>query len=362
MEHPLYTVVVFAALLCGFSCRAQSTLKYQIFEEESPGTFVADVLNTSDPQTLQKAFGAPALFQFQDAKQKAFKINRTTGVLCTNERIDRESLTVPEDTIDLEVLCTVKAIYAVILVQVKVLDINDNDPRFAQPVENISITESAALNTAEFDITGAQDADIGNNSVRDYKIIARNDPHLFALRVKRPTPEIIKVALVVVKKLDRETNDSYSLTIQAKDGGNPPRTGVKRLNITITDSNDNSPQFSQGLYIGQVNESAPVGTFVVRVTAADKDLGTNAEVRYSLAPRPQYDGLFKLDSITGELTTDAKLDYERDSEYQLEVIAKDQGPGSITSSAVVKVQVSLPLVLAAFRSCRFVGYFWIMDK
>lgn len=45
--------------------------------------------------------------------------------------------------------------------------------------------------------------------------------------------------------LDYETTQSYELTIQAVDRGTPTRTGTIQSTITITDINDNRPEFNQ---------------------------------------------------------------------------------------------------------------------
>ena len=94
----------------------------------------------------------------------------------------------------------------------------------------------------------------------------------------------------------------------------------------------------------------PNGTFVVRVEATDKDIGTNGIIRYSLDPLPRYHGLFRIDERTGEVWTNAVLDYEEEqgSKYVLSVSAKDLGPDSIPSKASITVEVRV--FLNDFRS------------
>lgn len=340
-EYWLSTLVT--VLLCTLCCRGQ-TLKYEVVEEKSKGTFVANISQTEVPQKFKAVFAGTLRYKLQDVwTRQAFQIDEHTGILRTNRVLDRENISLSEDTFQLQIACSVGIISALIPAEVKLLDINDNNPKFAQAIEEISISESAALNV-ELGIAGAEDIDIGNNSVQGYEITERNDDGVFGLKVKHPSPEITRVFLVVLKKLDREKNDSYSLTIQAKDGGNPPRVGAKKLNISILDSNDNNPKFSKDLYVGEVEENEAAGAFIVNVSATDLDLGTNAEIEYFLEQRSAYNGLFKLDSVTGELRTNAELDFEKRSEYQLEVTAKDRGPDAIKSTAIVKVKVRVSVV------------------
>lgn len=40
----------------------------------------------------------------------------------------------------------------------------------------------------------------------------------------------------------------YTLSIQAEDNGNPPRKNITRVNIDVSDINDNPPVFSRENY------------------------------------------------------------------------------------------------------------------
>ena len=44
-----------------------------------------------------------------------------------------------------------------------------------------------------------------------------------------------------VKKLDREEQEVYELTVKATDKGNPPLSSSVKLTITVDDENDNGP-------------------------------------------------------------------------------------------------------------------------
>ena len=324
--------------------KASVAMKFQVFEELKPGTFVGDISESSIVKVMAENddIEGKLRYVFQGSLQTSFSIDESTGVIRTAAKIDREnvSLGLVRDTFQILVQVSKGVMTAAIPTVIMILDINDNSPIFKEDIENISVRESAPLG-AELPITVAEDSDIGNNSVQSYEIVDRNDGGVFDLKVSRPTSEIFQVKLVVSKRLDREKNDSYYMVIEARDGGNPPRVGRKSLSITVLDSNDHFPKFSQDLYVGEVRENSRVGTFVLNVTATDKDIGTNGEVVYSLQVPPQYKDLFTLDGKTGELRTNARLDYELSTDYQLQVTARDKGPDSIPSTAVVNVKVSV---------------------
>ena len=75
------------------------------------------------------------------------------------------------------------------------------------------------------------------------------------------------------------------------------------LHVTILDINDNSPEFepspseSLSTYIKSIYEGPnSIDSVVIDINATDKDFGSNAEIRYSMAgDNHEY---FQVDSIT----------------------------------------------------------------
>uniref|UniRef100_A0AAV2JWL5 Cadherin domain-containing protein n=1 Tax=Knipowitschia caucasica TaxID=637954 RepID=A0AAV2JWL5_KNICA len=92
------------------------------------------------------------------------------------------------------------------------------------------------------------------------------------------------VIRTAVSSLDRETRAQYCLLVQAKDmaGSVGGLSGSTTVNISLSDVNDNPPKFPQKSYQLYVAEQAPVGTPVGRIQATDEDLGSNADMRYSI--------------------------------------------------------------------------------
>lgn len=65
--------------------------------------------------------------------------------------------------------------------------------------------------------------------------------------------------------MDREVQSGYLLTVTARDGGNPPLSDTTDVEISVTDINDNAPQFFNASYYGSVSEDALTGTSVLQV-------------------------------------------------------------------------------------------------
>ena len=90
----------------------------------------------------------------------------------------------------------------------------------------------------------------------------------------RPPPGLLSIG----RPLDRESRKRYSLNITASDHGQPPQAASARVSITVEDVNDNQPIFSRTVYGANISERAPVGAFVTRVSAADRDEGESNEL------------------------------------------------------------------------------------
>ena len=88
----------------------------------------------------------------------------------------------------------------------------------------------------------------------------------------------------MTKLLDREAKpNGYSLTVVARDHGYPTsRYSTARVNVTISDINDNAPKFDKFTYSGMVREDAFLSDVVTNVKASDKDEGLSGAIIYSI--------------------------------------------------------------------------------
>uniref|UniRef100_A0A672GWT7 Cadherin 20 n=1 Tax=Salarias fasciatus TaxID=181472 RepID=A0A672GWT7_SALFA len=161
---------------------------------------------------------------------------------------------------------------------VKIQDINDNEPRFLDGPYRATVPEMSKIGTSVIQLTAtdADDPTYGNSARVVYSILD-GQPY-FSVDAKTG---VVRVSLA---DMDRETREDYTVVIQAKDMGGQlgGLAGTTTVNITLSDINDNPPMFDQRLYQMSVPESAPVGSVVGRIWAKDKDIGVNAEMRYSI--------------------------------------------------------------------------------
>lgn len=106
--------------------------------------------------------------------------------------------------------------------------------------------------------------------------------------------------LVLERFLDREVQSTYRVTVRATDWGAPTRlSSFANVTVTILDINDNPPVFEHRDQLVTVKEDVGLGTEVLRVHAASKDIGTNAEITYSIRSGNEH-GKFHIQPRTGE--------------------------------------------------------------
>ncbi|KAL5011978.1 hypothetical protein ScPMuIL_010529 [Solemya velum] len=213
-------------------------------------------------------------------------------------------------------------------VLVSVTGPNHNPPEFHQPSYHFSVEE----NVAEQFLIGSVGATVNGESVSGLQYsIASGDQYSY-LTIDPYTGEIRTARL-----LDHDTHPSLFLNIKAQIG-NPPVYGTTQVNITITDVNDNAPTFNYHHLEISVKEDTTTTEKIFIVQATDKDSGLNGTIHYSIENDPG--SLFNIDSITGNVYLTKQLDYEARRQYNLTIVASDQGsPFSKSSNITVLVEV-----------------------
>nr|XP_029134897.1 protocadherin alpha-2-like isoform X4 [Labrus bergylta] len=328
----LWTRIV--VLLCLCDCSA-SQLSYSISEEVNKGTVVGNIakdLNLNVPELETRDLRIVSSYS-----KKYFDVNLRTGNLFVDERIDREELCPNVVKCSLKIQAVLNDPMTAHRIEINVLDINDNSPAFIESSYSLNISESS-LTGERYLLPIADDADIGSNSVKSYKL-SQNE--YFSLDVQSGGEHEVSAELVLQKALDREKQAVLTLLLTAVDGGNPPRSGSLQIHVNILDVNDNIPTFSKTLYKVSVQENAARGTVVIMLNATDLDEGMNSKLVYSLIKRGNTDrsSTFDINSETGEITVRGTLDYEETPAYEVRVQAKDQGTSPRSAHAKLLIEI-----------------------
>lgn len=287
---------------------------------------VEDMDEGLNGETSLKIITGNDLNHFRLDKTPSFDIVRVNGIL-DREEIGKYNLTVVAS--DKGTPSRTATAYLIIHVN----DVNDHEPVFEKSEYSAILSELAPAGTFVSSIT-ATDEDTGVNAQIYYDFVSGNNKQWFMI-------DSVSGLITTKSPLDREVQGTIELSISARDGGPNPKWAYTQLKVTILDENDEAPQFSQPHINISLSENTQPHTLVAMLTAADHDQGTNGSVTYSLhsSVGQNYPNMFALDSLTGQLTIKNKLDRETIAEYEIQVIAKDQGIPQQSSTATVFLRV-----------------------
>ncbi|XP_035273185.1 B-cadherin-like isoform X5 [Anguilla anguilla] len=275
-----------------------------------------------------------------------FTINRDTGWLSVTQPLDREkndkykllahavalgdSASRAEDPME---------------IIINVIDQNDNRPEFTMDPFLGNVAESSPkgfefmkVTAIDKDKPGSANADIR------YKLLTQN-------------PESPKADMFFINPstggiqlnsdgLDRENFPKYTLIIQAADMMGEGLATTCTAIVTVTDSNDNAPQFVHSSYTVSVPENE-VGAEVVKMPVTDRDdPHTPAWTTKYRIIEGNNGGFFNVSTgpskLEGIITTVKGLDFEKNAHYTLLVTVENDAPFATrlpTSTATVIVNV-----------------------
>ncbi|XP_029518484.2 protocadherin alpha-3-like [Oncorhynchus nerka] len=222
-----------------------------------------------------------------------------------------------------------------IRITVDVSDVNDNAPVFTKEVYSVLLNENAHLGTTVIQVN-ATDLDEGSNGEVTYYFA--NDVQgkvrkRFDLDPK--TGEIIVTGVI-----DYEENKIYEIDIQASDKGTAALTTEKSVIIKIVDVNDNAPEIEVTSFANAIPENSRPGTTVALINVNDLDSGLNGKVLSSISEGVPFTLTPSLQDNMYSVVTKSPLDREKQSEYDLTIVAKDAGEPSLSSIKTIRVVVS----------------------
>ncbi|XP_075211152.1 cadherin 89D [Lycorma delicatula] len=253
-----------------------------------------------------------------------------------------------------------------ITVRIHVNDINNNAPTFDKYRYEFEIIEGVYSDYSIGQII-ATDADFGENANISYKLLQKiKDSSDFPFTI------LSDGTLKLVSDLDREQQEFYTFRVKAYDNGPVGNQlwSTADVEVKVLDANDNAPEFhgfdkviqtmpskfDKGspdltdkfgsslvipVYLASVVENSPPGIPVIKIFANDSDSLTNGNGMFLFHIRrkknkPQF---FTIDSKEGLVTTTATLDFEQDQQHNITIIASDLGHPSLSSTAVLTVNV-----------------------
>lgn len=142
--------------------------------------------------------------------------------------------------------------------------------------------------------------------------------------------------------LDRELFQSYRIVVEARNDGFPQMSATTDVILHVDDVNDNAPSM---LVPSKANETFPVsrgtkaGDMVLCISAEDKDSGLNAQIDYLISTASGVDlEIFNIEPLTGCLAARRDLSSFAGQRFPLVVVATDRGtPPLLTACGLILV-------------------------
>uniref|UniRef100_A0A8C1M8K7 FAT atypical cadherin 2 n=1 Tax=Cyprinus carpio TaxID=7962 RepID=A0A8C1M8K7_CYPCA len=266
-------------------------------------------------------------------KEHVFAVDKDSGTLVMQKNIDHEKTKTYKIDVIAQGNHNGTDVASLVSVHIEVQDVNDNQPVFETDPYEAFLAENLPPGTTVIQVT-ANDADTNINGEVSYTLEPDSDDIGDMFAIDSQTGWI-----TTLKKADSETKQHYRFYVVATDHGDTVKLSSSVLvEVTITDENDNPPQFTEELYQGSILENSRPGETIVTLTTADKDVSAeNREIVCYITDGDPL-GQFSVTAAGEEWTVIAKspLDREDKDKYTLKIIATD---GRFQTSANVEVHV-----------------------
>lgn len=202
------------------------------------------------------------------------------------------------------------------IVAVSVMDVNDEAPRFKQPIYNFSVPENRH---GKYNIGQVHAIDLDLRSRKSFSLETKNEPSSRFFKIDSKSGQ-----LFATRKMDREERSVHILKVKVKDDQKPYLNDTALINIHVQDENDNPPVIdsdsNETIFISQL--STP-DQLLTTIRAKDKDTGNNSKLLYTIS-QATHPNLFKLDPDNGNLYLNSNLP-QGESHFSLVFLVQDCG-------------------------------------
>uniref|UniRef100_A0A674NIF9 Protocadherin 2 alpha b 9 n=1 Tax=Takifugu rubripes TaxID=31033 RepID=A0A674NIF9_TAKRU len=305
-----------------------------VLNENSPiGTTVLQVNATDSDDGLNGEVVYSFGNNVNHKMRKLFKIDENTGEIIVKGLIDFEV----KDRYEIDIKASDKG--AVPLeteksVKITIVDLNDNAPDIEVTSFSKAVPEDSKPGTTVA-LISVSDKDSGVNG----KVVCFiNEDVPFMLS---PTLQDNMYSVVTKSLLDRERESKYDITIIAKDAGDPPLSSDRTISVSVSDVNDNSPEFFTNPYTFYLIENNDAGVALFTVSAHDCDEGDNALISYNILrngdQHKTITTFLNINSENGQISALKSFDFETLKSFHFQVVASDSGSPSLSSNVTVNV-------------------------
>nr|XP_059857258.1 protocadherin beta-2-like [Delphinus delphis] len=216
------------------------------------------------------------------------------------------------------------------LIRIEVLDINDNAPEFAKLHYEAHVLENSPIGS-QVAIVSARDLDIGTYGEISYVLSQASEDIRKTFGINAKSGE-----LLLTQELDFESIQTYTLNIQATDGGG--LSGSCVVFVQVMDLNDNPPELTMSTLITEIPETLQEPVIAV-FSVSDPDSGDNGRMVCSIQNdvpfilKPSVENFYSL-------VTNTALDRETRSEYNITITVTDMGTPRLKTQHNITMLVS----------------------
>ncbi|NVO19612.1 MAG: hypothetical protein HXX13_07920, partial [Bacteroidetes bacterium] len=194
--------------------------------------------------------------------------------------------------------------------------------------QTLSVPENSAAGTTVGTVV-ASDPDAGQTL--SYSILSGNTGSTFTIGA---TTGLLVVANP--STLNYEVQPPFALVVKVQDNGTGTLSSQGNVTVNLTDVNE-APLIANQTF--SIAENSANGTTVGNIVASDPDAGQT--LTYSIYSG-NSSGAFAINSATGALTVanSTILNFETNPVFTLVIYVQDNGPGTITSQAIISVNLT----------------------
>ncbi|ESO02155.1 hypothetical protein HELRODRAFT_188599 [Helobdella robusta] len=306
--------------------------------ENNPLNFIITKINASDVDAGRNAALHYSIEAIPKSETNVLSIDPLNGKISSKIMFDYEKET------EYKFLITVSdrgtpSFSATATLNLHVLDINDEAPKFDKPSYYLSVQENNPIGSLAGSVLATDaDASPSFNKIL-YKIVSNDD----AFEINEQTGEIKNL-----KRLDTEEQSQYKFQVVASNSGIPVVESKVNVTVYVDDVNDNAPVFifpsTEAESVVQVPSDAKPGTLIIRLVATDADKGANAELVFTIS-NGNVDNSFVIDPTTGVITVAKPLKSadKQDQAHRLVISVSDLGNPPLMSVADLTIIVNSSL-------------------
>ena len=229
------------------------------------------------------------------------------------------------------------------VVSVSVLDVNDERPKFRQPVYNFTVPENRH---GKYNIGQVTAIDLDLKSRKSFSLEPKTHGSLRFFKIDSKNGMIF-----ATRKLDREERAMHVLKVRVRDDQKPLLNDTAIVNVKVKDENDNPPIIYfpiSGNDTAYVSHNAAADQYVTTILAGDLDEGNNSKLSYTIS-QSSHPNLFRMNSDNGQIFLNSHLPPD-ESAFSIVVLVKDNG--SPPKMTVATLEIFVDSLSAAHSQAR----------